>query len=149
MLRAIAASWVTDTPHSGWPEAHTFLMDVRDALHVVTGRSSDRLMLQEQDGVAEALGLATADELLRQVNTAARCIAFASDATWHRVDRLTKGPTRLSRRLITRRGPERVPLADGVVVQSGEVLLAVEARPASDQHSSCGRRPQLRKLVSH
>lgn len=132
VLRAIAASWVTDTPHSGWPEAHTFLMDVRDALHVVTGRSSDRLMLQEQDGVAEALGLATADELLRQVYTAARCIAFASDATWHRVDRLTKGPTRLSRRLITRRGPERVPLADGVVVQSGEVLLAVEARPASD-----------------
>jgi len=132
VLRAIAASWVTDTPHSSWPESNALLLDVRDALHSVTGKSSDRLMLQEQDGVASALGFATADELLRQVYTASRAIAFASDTTWHRVDRLTKGPNRRSRRLVNRRGPERVPLADGVVVQSGEVLLAGQARPAAD-----------------
>ena len=132
VLRAIAATWVTDVPHSGWPQAHSFLLDVRDALHLVTGKAGDRLLLQEQDGVATALGIADADELLRQVYMAARCIAFASDSTWHRVERLTRGPSRLSRRLVNRRGPERVPLADGVVVQSGEVLLAIEARPATD-----------------
>ncbi len=56
VLRAIAASWVADTPHSGLEDAQRTLLDVRDALHTVTGRSTDRLVLQEQDAVAQPSG---------------------------------------------------------------------------------------------
>ena len=44
VLRAVAASWVTDPPHTGLEDAHNALLDVRDALHTVTGRATDRLV---------------------------------------------------------------------------------------------------------
>lgn len=132
VLRAIAASWLTDIPHEGWEEPVEQLMNVRDALHLVTGRSGDVLRLQEQDAVAQVVELADGDELLRQVYSAARSVAYASDVTWHRVDRLTRRPSRFAVRPIRRRGPARVPLAEGVVLQDGEVVLATEARPDRD-----------------
>lgn len=135
ILAGIAASWVTDVPHEGWSESVDFLLDVRDSLHRVSGRSGDRLVMQEQDAVAEDLiGVRDADALLRAVYDSARSIAYASDITWHRVDRLTRKQARLSFRPITRRGgPNRMPLAEGVVMQDGEVVLALEARPSRDE----------------
>ena len=132
VLRAVAASWLTDIPHEGWEVPVEQLTNVRDALHAVTGRSGDVLRLQEQDAVAHVLGLADGDELLRQVYSAARSVAYASDVTWHRVDRLTRRTPRFAVRPIRRRGPTRVPLAEGVVLQDGEVVLATEARPDRD-----------------
>lgn len=133
VLRGIAASWVTDIPHSGWEESVAFLLDVRDALHLTAGRPTDRLLMQEQDGVAAELGCADADALLRAVYEAARDIAYASDVTWHRVERLGRRQPRLSFRPISRRGAAtRLPLADGVVVQDGEVVLALDAHPDRD-----------------
>ncbi len=136
VLRAIAASWVADAPHAGLPEAQRALLDVRDALHRVTGRSTDRLVLQEQDAVAQSLGLADADQLLLQVGRAGRAVAYASDVTWHRVERalttrrgrsrFLTGPRRISST------PARAPLADGVVEQEGEAVLARDARPDED-----------------
>ena len=133
VLRGIAASWVTDVPHTGWEESVAFLLDVRDALHLVTGKSSDRLLMQEQDAVAAELGFADADALLRAVYESARDIAYASDVTWHRVERLSRRQSRLSFRPINRGGSAtRLPLADGVVVQDGEVVLALDAHPERD-----------------
>ncbi|NED81097.1 hypothetical protein G3I76_13490, partial [Streptomyces sp. SID11233] len=66
-LRAVAASWLADAPRAGLDEARRTLLDVRDALHLATGRATDRLTLQEQDQVAAHLGLLDADALLRQV----------------------------------------------------------------------------------
>ena len=139
-LRAIAASWITDIPHSGWQEAVEFLLDVRWALHALTGRPGDVLLLQEQEQIAVALGLQDADALLRQTYAAARSIAYASDSTWHRVNRLTTRVPRIAPRIATRfalrsvhrSSAQRVPLADGVVVQAGEVVLATDARPEKD-----------------
>ncbi len=135
-LRAIAASWLTDIPHSGWQEAVEFLLDVRWALHALTGGPGDVLLLQEQEQVAVALGLQDADALLRQTYAAARSIAYASDSTWHRVNRLTSMAPRIAPRFALRSGhrasAQRVPLADGVVVQAGEVVLATDARPEKD-----------------
>lgn len=51
-LRAVAASWIADAPREGLAEARRVLLDVRDALHLTTGRATDRLALQEQDQVA-------------------------------------------------------------------------------------------------
>ena len=132
ILRAIAASWITDMPHTAWPAGEGVLLDVRDALHSVAGRAEDRLLLQEQDQVAAALGLPSADDLLRSVFTAARTMAYAAESTWHRVDRLTRRRPRRPLRVLRRPSGERVPLAEGVVIQSGEVVLAAEARPDRD-----------------
>lgn len=132
VLRAIAASWVTDIPHAGWEEPVQRLLDIRDALQSTTGRPGNVLRLQEQDAVAAALGLVDADELLRQAYAAARAVAYASDAAWHRVDRVAVKSPRLGLRQLRRSGPSRVPLAEGVVVQQGEAMLAAEAHPDRD-----------------
>lgn len=134
ILKGVAASWVTDVPHTGWQDSVGFLLDVRDSLHRITGKSGDRLVMQEQDSVAEDLvGVRDADALLRAVYDSARTIAYASDVTWHRVDRLTRNRKRVSFRPISRRTPPRLPLAEGVVMQDGEVVLALEAKPAKDE----------------
>jgi [protein-PII] uridylyltransferase len=134
ILKGVAASWVTDVPHSGWQESVGFILDVRDALHRVSGRSGDRLVMQDQDAVAvELVGVPDADALLRAVYDSARNIAYASDVTWHRVDRLARSRQRVGFRPVRRRPANRLPLAEGVVMQDGEAVLALEAKPASDE----------------
>ncbi len=152
-LRAVAASWLADAPREGLAEARSRLLDVRDALHLTTGRATDRLALQEQDQVAAELGLLDADALLRQVYEAARVIAYAGDVTWREVGRvlrsrsvrprlrkLARERSDFLRRAVVGDGralgggpaPERSPLAEGVVEQDGEVVLARAARPDRD-----------------
>ncbi|WP_190140166.1 nucleotidyltransferase domain-containing protein, partial [Streptomyces longispororuber] len=135
-LRAVAASWLADAPREGLADARRALLDVRDALHLTTGRATDRLALQEQDQVAAALRLLDADTLLRQVYEAARTIAYATDVTWREVSRVlaARGGRARLRGLLGGRAapPERSPLAEGVVEQDGEAVLARAARPERD-----------------
>ncbi|WP_030667266.1 [protein-PII] uridylyltransferase [Streptomyces cellulosae] len=135
-LRAVAASWLADAPREGLDDARRRLLDVRDALHLTTGRATDRLALQEQDQVAAELGLLDADTLLRQVYEAARVISYASDVTWREVGRVLKSrAVRPRLRAMLGGGKpvaERSPLAEGVVEQDGEVVLARAARPERD-----------------
>ncbi|MGV9556124.1 [protein-PII] uridylyltransferase [Streptomyces sp. NPDC003401] len=134
-LRAVAASWLADAPREGLDDARRRLLDVRDALHLATGRATDRLALQEQDQVAAGLGLLDADTLLRQVYEAARVISYAGDVTWREVGRVLRSrSTRPRLRAILGGKPvaERSPLAEGVVEQDGEVVLARAARPERD-----------------
>lgn len=139
VLDAIAASWVTDIPREALRPARHALLDMRDAMDTAARRAGRRpstvLRAQDQQEVAEILGLADRDALLRAVSESTRAIAYGSDSAWHRVDRLLRDrpPRRWSTRRTPRRaGPERVPLADGVVVHEGEVGLAGDARPATD-----------------
>lgn len=138
-LRAVAASWVADAPREGLAEARRTLLDTRDALHLTTGRATDRLALQEQDQVAQALGLLDADALLRKVYEAARTVSYATDVTWREVNRVLRARSvrpklraMLSGGLGSKAAPERTPLADGVVDADGEVVLARAARPERD-----------------
>ncbi|QXE34450.1 [protein-PII] uridylyltransferase [Streptomyces sp. GMY02] len=134
-LRAVAASWLADAPREGLADARRALLDVRDALHLTTGRATDRLALQEQDPVAKELGLLDADVLLRQVYEAARTVSYASDVTWREVNRVLRSRSvrpRLRAMLGSRPAPERTPLADGVVEMDGEAVLARTARPERD-----------------
>lgn len=136
-LRAVAASWVADAPREGLAEARRILLDARDALHLTTGRATDRLALQEQDQVAGALGLLDSDALLRQVYEAARTVSYATDVTWREVNRVLRARSVRPRlRAILGGGakaaPERTPLAEGVVEADGEVVLARTARPERD-----------------
>lgn len=136
-LRAVAASWLADAPREGLADARRRLLDARDALHLVTGRATDRLSLQEQPQVAARLGLLDADALLREVYEAARVISYAGDVTWREVGRVLRARTarpRLRGLLGTRGAPaaERAPLAEGVVESDGEAVLALAARPERD-----------------
>ncbi|MEV7674937.1 [protein-PII] uridylyltransferase [Streptomyces sp. NPDC000963] len=138
-LRAVAASWLADAPREGLDRARRRLLDTRDALHLTTGRATDRLALQEQDAVAAELGLLDADTLLREVYEAARTISYATDVTWREVNRVLKARSarpRLRSLLGGRSGGkppvERTPLAEGVVEMDGEVVLARTARPERD-----------------
>ncbi|MFD5418238.1 [protein-PII] uridylyltransferase [Streptomyces sp. NPDC127069] len=137
-LRAVAASWLADAPREGLDGARRRLMDARDALHLVTGRATDRLSLQEQPQVAARLGLLDADALLREVYEAARVVAYAGDVTWREVGRVLRARAARPRLrgLLGTRGAaaaaERAPLAEGVVESEGEAVLALAARPDRD-----------------
>ena len=136
-MTAAAAAWVTDAPSERVRVAESRLLDVRVALHrraldQRTARPSDRLVLQEQGPIASALGLADPDELMREVYEAARTIAYASDLTWRRVEAALRPPRRQRPGLFRSAAPTRRPLADGVVEQDGEVVLARDAEPRTD-----------------
>lgn len=127
-LRAVAAAWVTDRPRgSSAEEAREWLLAVRDALHRTTGRRRDRLVFEDHGAVAARVGLLDADALLRRVAEAGRTIAYASDVTWRDVERTLR-----ARRRGRGRPPARRPLADGVVEDDGEAVLARDARPDRD-----------------
>ncbi|MDT7571054.1 MAG: [protein-PII] uridylyltransferase [Actinomycetota bacterium] len=133
-LHALAVAQVADPPSGATLAAHHVLLDVRGELHrrtVGSGRRTvDRLLMQEQDAIAAALGYGDADLLMAAVSGAARTIAFSSDVTWRRVS--TTAPRR---RLLGRRGPAepaRRPIGDDVLEQAGEVVLARNATPGED-----------------
>lgn len=101
-------------------EAYEVLLDARVELHRRTGRPGDVLLLQEQDGVAAAVGDTDADELLHRVAAAGRTIAFRSDDAWRRIESSLRGPLgRIFRR-------DRA-LTHDLVLRDGEVHLTVDA----------------------
>jgi [protein-PII] uridylyltransferase len=133
-IYAVAAAWVAPGPGPRARAAQETILDARHALHEVTGRASDRLVLQEQDEVARVLGLADADALLRHLAGAGRTIAYSLDQSLRQAQR-SRGTAARSGRLRggrARSGQQRRPLADGLVEQDGEVVLARAADPAAD-----------------
>ncbi len=104
-------------------EAARVLCAVRVELHRQSGRGLDRLLLQEQDAVAAALGAADADVLMAQVAGAARSVAWTGDDAWRRVRSWLAGPRG---RAVA---PDRL-LAPGIVLREGEVeVLAPSGLP--------------------
>ena len=96
------------------------LAAVRGHLHARAGRQLDRLLLQEQDAVADAYGAKDADELLAVVSAAARTISWVWDECWRRVDGWVDPK---------RRGglPDR-PLGPGLALSDGEIHVHGPAR---------------------
>ena len=106
-------------------EARDVILGARVELQRRSGKPSDRLLLQDQDAVAAALGYSDADDLMAAVAAAARTIAWNSDEVWRRVRSSLEGP----------RGHVAAtdrPLATGLVLREGAVELARGADPASD-----------------
>jgi len=123
-IQAVAAAWVAPGPGPRVRAAYESVMDARHALHEVTGRPTDRLVLQEQDEVARVLGLLDADTLMRHLAGAGRTIGYSVDQAFRQAERSRGG---------RRRGKaQRRPVADGLVEQDGEVVLARAAAPATD-----------------
>lgn len=128
ILRALAAAWLADRPHGDVDEAYAQLLDVRDAVHVVTGRGRDRLSREDHDAVAALLGHGDSDELLTAVSTAGRAVAYALDGTVRRA-----GQSQRARALrVGPRRPRLNPLGYGLYENDGEVVLGPRSAVATD-----------------
>lgn len=130
MLRALAATWLTDRPHSGVRDPYERLLDVRDALHVTSGRSLDRLLAAEVDPVAERLGYGDTDDLHRAVSLAARWIGHAVDLT-ARAARAAVPQRRVLSFGRRERGPVYTEADHGLIIHAGEVGLGRTASAGS------------------
>jgi [protein-PII] uridylyltransferase len=106
-------------------QARDVLLGIRFALHQRTGRTLDRLLLQEQDAVASDCGFGDADELMAAVAAAGRDISRHGDFLWRRATVLPAA------RNPRRRRPPKV-LAPGVVYFDGEVVLTDAGRAGLD-----------------
>jgi [protein-PII] uridylyltransferase len=104
---------------------HDLLLSARVELHRVTGRPGDRLLLEEQDAVAERLGYDDADELMRSISAAARAIAWTSDEVWDRVTSGLRGPAGW-------RAARDRELFPHVVLRDDRVWMTADAAPADD-----------------
>lgn len=119
VLSALAEAWLADRPHGGVDAAAATLLDVRDAVHVVTGRGRDRLGREDHDAVAALLGHPDSDDLLTAVSHAGRVIAYALDGTLRRA-----GQSQRARTLrVGPRRPQMTPLGHGLFSSDGEVVL--------------------------
>ena len=84
-IRALEKSGAITIPMERISVAESFLSNVREALHTVSGRDKDKLLFQEQDKVAAHLGFADADILMSEVAQAARSVDYLLDSTWYRL----------------------------------------------------------------
>jgi [protein-PII] uridylyltransferase len=115
--------WEGDDP--ALVSAYETLLSARVELHRRTGRPGDRLLLEEQDAVAAALGEASADTLMHSVAAAARTIAWRSDDAWQRIEASLAGP-------LGWRSRRDKAIGDGLVLRDGEVHLTGDADPSAD-----------------
>jgi len=128
VLKALVATWLVDVPHVELERSRVALLDVRDALQEGAGRATDRVAPELWTEVSHRLGLEDARAAQVHVRELGRRIAHISHLTWRRVDAVLAEPASL-------RGPRRppmAPLAPGVALSAGEVVLARTARPAED-----------------
>ena len=114
------------------------LLATRCELHRVTGKSTNVLLLQDQDAVADAMGFADADVLMARVAEAARAIEWASERFWWRVDRAAskgQGARRPTRVMAISSDP-------GVTVVDDEVRGRSSTQAASTSRWSCVSPPR-------
>ncbi|WP_338041391.1 [protein-PII] uridylyltransferase [Microlunatus panaciterrae] len=122
MLRALAATWLTDRPHDSVRQPYQRLLDVRDGLHLSSGRTLDRLLAAEAPEVARLLGYAAVDDLRREVSLDARRIGHAVDLTV-RAARQVLPPKRVMSFARKERKPVYSRAEHGLIIHLGEVGL--------------------------
>ncbi len=121
--------------------ARSVLTCIRVELHRRSGREQNKLLLQEQDQVAQALGEVDSDALMRSVATAGRTVAWEGDDAWRRRGAWSRsrGSARSRRRSrspgsAARRGTEGTPVASDadIGLTDDEVVLMPSADVTGD-----------------
>ena len=127
VLKALVATWLVDVSHVELDRCQRALLDVRDVLHEHAGRGLDRILPECWEPLAAARGHADVRAAQREVRELGRRLTHLSRLTWRRVDSVLERP-----RATGGRRPVLVPLAPGVALASGEVVLEPQARPEAD-----------------
>jgi len=116
-------------------DARVVLTTIRVELHRRAGRELNKLLLQEQDQVAKALGEPDADSLMLAVATAGRTVAWEGDDAWRRRGAWSRAQSGRGRR----RGGQAaaapltpLPNDPGIGVAEEEVVLTATADVSGD-----------------
>jgi len=124
---------------TGLAKPVALLTAIRVELHRHAGRALDRLLLQEQDQLAQRLSFRDADELMASVSEAGRQIAWTVDEAWRRRSFWQPPPLRRTRRSGRQRLPagttaqsSELEVEPGLVIVADEVALSADARIAED-----------------
>lgn len=128
VLKALVATWLVDVPHVELERTRVALLDVRDEVHGCAGRSTDRIAPEMWADLADRLELEDARAAQVHVRELGRRMTHLSHLTWRRVDAALARPASYE----SARHPSLTPLAPGVALSSGEVVLDARARPADD-----------------
>jgi [protein-PII] uridylyltransferase len=128
VLKALVATWLVDVPHVELERCRQSLLDVRDVLHDVAGRPTDRIVPEMWDQLAAPLGVEHALSVQVHVRELGRRITHISRLTWRRVEAVLERPASLR----GARRPSLTTVAHGVAVSGAEVVLDARARPEND-----------------
>lgn len=124
-LRGLAAAWLVDVPHTDLERCRQALLDVRDELHDVAGRATDRVAPEYWTELATAIDLEDGLAAQRHVRSLGRRLTHLSRLAWQRAEAALRAPSR-------QRRPRLDPVAPGIARSHGEIVLAVGARIAED-----------------
>ncbi len=127
VLKALVASWLVDVPHGDLERCRVALLDVRDALHAVAGRATDRVAPEYWGDIAEVLGLPDATAAQVHTRSLARLLTHLSRLAWRRAEAVRRRPSPTGARR-----PQLTPIAEGVALSHEEVVLDRDARPERD-----------------
>lgn len=128
VLKALVATWLVDVPHGELESGRQAMLDVRDAVHQVAGRGTDRINPELWADLAPLLGLPDAAAVQRHVRTLGRRLTHLSRLAWRRVDAALRRPAKNA----ASRRPQLTSLGNGLAVAYEEVVLDRDARPAED-----------------
>ena len=117
-LRAISLSAAIAVPLEKISWAEGTLNNVRETLHIASGRGKDRLLFQEQDKVAKLLNYPDADAMMSDVARAARTVDYLLNYTWHALEH--KGKDGLGRIL---KRPRITTVAKNVSASNREIVI--------------------------
>ena len=117
-LRAISLSAAIAVPLEKISWAEGTLNNVRESLHIASGRGKDRLLFQEQDKVAKLLNYPDADAMMSDVARAARTVDYLLNYTWHALEHKEKdGLGRILKR------PRITTVAKNVSASNREIVI--------------------------
>ena len=132
-LRAISLSAAIAVPLEKISWAEGTLNNVRESLHIASGRGKDRLLFQEQDKVAKLLNYPDADAMMSDVARAARTVDYLLNYTWHALEH--KGKDGLGRIL---KRPRITTVAKNVSASNREIVI--DPFTSLDDDPVCGLR---------
>src|SRR4051794_27869093 len=124
VLKALVASWLVDVPHGDLERCRMALLDVRDALHEVAGRATDRVAPEYWEEIAPFLGLPDAQVHTRSL---ARRLTHLSRLAWRRAEAVQRQPSPTGGRR-----PRLETVAPGVAISFEEIVLDRGADVARD-----------------
>jgi [protein-PII] uridylyltransferase len=130
VLKALMATWLVDVPHGELEGCRQAMLDVRDALHQVAGRGTDRISPEYWADMAPLLGLSDAAAVQLHVRSLGRRLTHLSRLAWRRADAVLRRPAMSA----ATRKPQLTSIGGGLAVAYEEIVLDRDARPATDPY---------------